>query len=61
MNTFNNVIGDSDLESEMTEIGEQIIDLLSLRVKDNGRVDTAVGDKTPLGLALTIAAIIGGE
>ncbi len=36
------------------KLGNQLIELLSLKVKSNGRVDTSEGDKTPIGLALTI-------
>jgi hypothetical protein len=43
----------------MTEhkIGERLIQLLNLPVKENGRVDTGIGDKTPLGLARTVQRI----
>ena len=39
-------------------IGNHLINLLGLTVKANGRVDTAGGDKTPLGLALTVKRVI---
>jgi hypothetical protein len=39
-------------------IGEKLIDLLKLHVKENGRVDTSWGDKTAYGLALTVKRII---
>jgi hypothetical protein len=39
------------------KIGFEIIKLLDLNVKENGRVDTDGGDKTPVGLALTVKRI----
>ena len=41
-----------------TTVGNQIIELLSLPVKKNGRVDTTWGDKTPAGLARTIDRVL---
>jgi hypothetical protein len=41
-----------------TKAGNRIINLLGLKVKRNGRVDTSVGDKTPMGLARTIARFL---
>lgn len=38
--------------------GEQIIEVLQLHVKPNGRVDTTGGDKTPIGLARTMRRIL---
>jgi hypothetical protein len=38
--------------------GEKLIEILRLRKKPNGRVDTAWGDKTPRGLYLTIQRIM---
>ena len=38
--------------------GEAIIALLQLNITGYGRVDTTIGDKTPIGLALTIERII---
>jgi len=38
--------------------GVEIIKLLSLKVKKNGRVDTAWGDKTPYGLVQVIKRIL---
>ena len=38
-------------------IGLEVIELLGLKVKENGRVDTSGGDKTPVGLALTLKRI----
>ncbi len=38
--------------------GSKIIEFLSLKVKKNGRVDTSWGDKTPLGLLLSLERII---
>ena len=40
------------------EIGRKLIEVLGLRVKANGRVDTAWGDKTPRGLAATVRRVI---
>lgn len=48
-------------EAQRTEQGKQIIKLLGLRVKQNGRVDTEWGDKTPLGLALTLLRILSPQ
>lgn len=44
-------------DAEYTEIGNKLIELLDLKVKSNGRVDTAGGDKTPLGLAKTVQRV----
>ena len=41
-----------------TSIGNDIINILFLKVKANGRVDTGWGDKTPLGLYLTLQRIM---
>lgn len=38
--------------------GNDLIEILQLKIKKNGRVDTTWGDKTPLGLALTVQRII---
>ena len=38
--------------------GMELIDLLGLKVKPNGRVDTEGGDKTPLGLFLTVESFM---
>lgn len=40
------------------QIGQRLIKLLDLRVKENGRVDTDIGDKTPVGLARTVKRLI---
>jgi hypothetical protein len=45
-------------EIEQSKIGETLIEVLGLRVKSNGRVNTTWGDKTPLGLYLTVQRII---
>ena len=43
------------LTNEQAELlGQAITELLSLKVKENGRVDTDGGDKTFLGLGRTI-------
>jgi len=48
---LNEVLAEDDAA---TAAGEQIIRLLGLKVKENGRVDTTVGDKYPAGLARTL-------
>lgn len=45
-------------EETLRLIGTELISDLRLKVKSNGRVDLESGDKTPLGLARTIIAII---
>ena len=40
------------------EIGETLIDVLGLKVKGNGRVETSIGDKTPMGLARIVERIL---
>lgn len=40
------------------QIGLKLIEVLGLKVKANGRVDTSIGDKTPMGLTRTIKSII---
>lgn len=37
-------------EKQIEQFGNEVIKLLSLKVKSNGRVNTNIGDKTPLGL-----------
>lgn len=39
-------------------LGLKLIEVLGLKVKKNGRVDTSWGDKTPVGLALTVESIV---
>ena len=48
-------------DAQAQTVGEQLIALLDLRVKTNGRVDTAGGDKTPIGLARTVKRAIDDE
>jgi len=48
-------------EEELKAIGESLINMLNLKVKKNGRVDTSWGDKTPLGLALSVKRVLDGE
>jgi hypothetical protein len=48
-------------QAEEQRKGEQLIKLLGLRVKPNGRVDTEWGDKTPLGLYRTVARFMTDE
>jgi hypothetical protein len=38
--------------------GMRLIEVLGLKLKRNGRVDTSWGDKTPYGLALTVKRIV---
>lgn len=45
-------------ENELIARGNALIELLNLKVKKNGRVDTAWGDKTPLGLYHTVLRVI---
>jgi len=47
------------LTDERAEIlGNNLIQLLHLKVKENGRVDTFWGDKTPIGLAKTVLRVV---
>jgi len=48
-------------EKQAKAAGEKLIEVLNLKVKKNGRVDTEWGDKTPLGLALTVERILKGD
>lgn len=41
-------------EEQYIKFAEKIIEVLDLKVKKNGRVDTNGGDKTPLGLGRTL-------
>jgi hypothetical protein len=56
--------GSDDPDTQLDEIqqsntaGLRLIALLNLPVKDNGRVDTDWGDKTPAGLARTVERVI---
>jgi len=43
-------------DEQATALGLELINMLGLKVKPNGRVDTVGGDKTPLGLVKTILA-----
>jgi len=47
-----------DVEEEQIEKGKKLAELLDLKIKENGRYDTTWGDKTPLGLFLTVQRII---
>ena len=40
------------------QVGNDLINLLHLKVKMNGRVNTSYGDKTPLGLAITVQRVV---
>ena len=43
---------------EMTQKGLEIIELFNLKLDKDGRVNTAWGTKTPLGLFLSLQTII---
>ena len=45
-------------DDDKSKRGLDIIRLLGLKLKRNGRVNTQWGDKTPLGLYLTLDRII---
>jgi len=45
-------------EKQIEKLGSEVIKLLFLKVKKNGRVDTGWGDKTPLGLGHTLLRFI---
>lgn len=47
--------------NSMDRVGFQIQDLLGLDVKENGRVDTSGGDKTPVGLARAVLRLVAEE
>lgn len=48
------------MSKEYEKAGELLIKVLQLKKKKNGRVATAWGDKTPLGLALTVERVLFG-
>ena len=45
-------------DEQAQKLGEQLIEVLQLKVKSNGRVDTSWGDKTPIGLGKTVEQIV---
>ena len=45
-------------EKQIETFGNELIKLLSLKIKKNGRVDTDGGDKTPLGLGRTVIRLL---
>lgn len=45
-------------KKQVEKLGNEVIKLLSLKVKENERVDTDIGDKTPLGLGYTLIRLI---
>jgi hypothetical protein len=47
--------------NEQTKLGEHIAELLRLPVNECGRYNTTVGDKSALGLYLTLRRVINGE
>ena len=56
----------ADAEKELidradTEISKELIEILQLKIKPNGRIDTAWGDKSPMGLIRTVRRIINGN
>jgi len=44
--------------AEDLDIGNKLIEVLQLKLKQNGRVDTSWGDKTPVGLYQIVKRII---
>ena len=40
------------------KIGEALIEILNLKVKKNGRVNTSWGDKSPAGLARVVERVL---
>jgi hypothetical protein len=44
--------------AEDLDIGNKLIEVLQLKLKPNGRVDTTWGDKTPIGLVQVVKRII---
>ena len=48
------MVNEKNVKIRAERLGNKIIKLLNLKLKDNGRVDTSGGDKTPLGLGFTI-------
>ena len=48
------IVHSNTTEDQRIKYGNKIIKILGLRVKKNGRVDTSIGDKTPLGLGSTM-------
>lgn len=60
-----NIIDEHEEEQETlkryAKIGQEIADMLMLRKTNNGRYETTWGDKTPLGLYLTLKRIIEEE
>lgn len=47
--------------NEQTKAGENIALVLGLKLDEHGRYPTTIGNKTALGLYLTIQRIIAGE
>jgi hypothetical protein len=52
-----------DEQARYEQIGKEIADMLMLKRDKNGRYETTWGNKTPLGLYLTLKRLIeeGGE
>lgn len=48
------ILHSNTTEDQRIKYGEKIIEILGLKVKKNGRVDTSIGDKTPMGLGSTM-------
>lgn len=48
-------------DSEYAKIGKNIVDLLNLKIKKNGRIDTNWGDKTFIGIGKCIEQILNGN
>ena len=49
---------DEEIKDEQREIGEDIIKFLHLKKDSDGRIKTAWGTKTPLGLYLSLERIM---
>ena len=45
-------------EEQARKLGEQLIEVLQLKLKKNGRVDTDWGDKTPVGLGHVVHRMV---
>lgn len=57
LDSHKNFMAKLNSEDEQTKIGYALIEMLGLKVSTDGRVKTAWGDKTPLGLAKSVFAL----
>jgi hypothetical protein len=48
-------------DEQAEKLGQALIHLLGLCAKRNGRIDTAHGDKTPIGLGRTVLRVVEEE